>query len=134
MGWQSSILRSVQGLPIIFSPQILLHVNATQFDVFRASFIVRKILHEFQELSEEINVTSVSAKLSKLDAANTEMSEYSKQTLPSVGLGTEGLLEMIKSAKVFEKKNLRDCVNLLRTAGWDVSKFTYGTLRTRVEW
>lgn len=74
-------------------------------------------------------MTAVGAKISKLDAENN-----SEQVLPSVGLGTVGLLEMIKNAKIFEKKNMRDCVNLLRTAGWDVSKFTFGTLRTRVEW
>ena len=135
MGWQSSaVLRSVQGIPVIFAPQILLHLNATQFDVFRASFIVRKILHEFKSLSEEINVTAVGAKISKIDGENKEIEDYSAEILPSVGLGSEGLIEMIKSAKVFEKKNMRDCVNLLRTAGWDISKFTFGTLRTRVEW
>lgn len=128
VGWQSSaVLRSVQGIPVIFAPQVLLHLNATQFDVFRASFIVRKLLHDFKTLSEEINVTTVGVRISKFDGA-------SKDILPSVGLGSEGLVEMIKNAKVFEKKNMRDCVNLLRTAGWDISKFTFGTLRTRVEW
>ena len=96
------MLRSVQGIPVIFAPQILLHLNATQFDVFRASFIVRKILHEFKSLSEEINVTAVGAKISKIDGENKEIEDYSAEILPSVGLGSEGLIEMIKSAKVFE--------------------------------
>jgi hypothetical protein len=128
------VLRSVGGVPVIFSPQILLHVNATQFDVFRASFIVRKLLHEFKTMSEAILVSSVGPKISKLNSKNTEIGEFSGQILQSIGLGSEGLLAMIKNAKIFEKKNMRDCVNLLRTAGWDVSKFTFGTLRTRVEW
>lgn len=128
------MLRSVGGVPVIFSPQILLHVNATQFDVFRASFMVRNLLHEFKTMSEVIKVSSVGPKISKLNSKNAEIGVFAEQILLSIGLGSEGLLAMIKNAKTFEKKNMRDCVNLLRTAGWDVSKFTFGTLRTRVEW
>ena len=128
------MLRSVGGVPVIFTPQILLHFNATQFDVFRASFIVRKILHEFKTNSVEINVNSVGAKLQKLGMDNINLEEYSRNILPSLNLGCDDLLVMIENAKIFEKKNMRDCINLLRVAGWDVSKFTFGTLRTRVEW
>ena len=96
--------------------------------------MVRNLLHEFKTMSEAIKVSSVGPKISKLNSKNTEIGEFAEQILPSVGLGSEGLLAMIKNAKTFEKKNMRDCVNLLRTAGWDVSKFTFGTLRTRVEW
>ena len=85
-------------------------------------------------MSEAIQVSSVGPKISKLNSKNSEVGEFTGQILPSVGLGSEGLLAMIRNAKIFEKKNMRDCVNLLRTAGWDVSKFTFGTLRTRVEW
>ena len=130
----SSMLRSIEDVPIIFTPQILLHYNATQFDVFRASFIVRKILHEFKLISKETNVTSVGAKLQKLGADKISFDDYSESILPRVNLGCESLLAMIEEAKIFEKKNMRDCINLLRVAGWDVSKFTFGTLRTRVEW
>ena len=128
------MLRSVEGVPIIFTPQILLHYNATQFDVFRASFIVRKILHDFKGNSVDINVTSVGAKLQKIGVENTDIEEYSRNFLEATNLGCDGLLAMLENAKNYEKKNMRDCINLLRTAGWDVSKFTFGTLRTRVEW
>ena len=135
IGWQSSsVLRSVDGIPIIFTPQILLHYNATQFDVFRASFIVRKILHEFKSKSVDISADSVGAKLQKLTIENINFKNYSTEILPSIKLDTSDLLNMIENAKNFEKKNMRDCINLLRVAGWDVSKFTFGTLRTRVEW
>ena len=102
--------------------------------MFRASFIVRKILHEFKSKSVDISADSVGAKLQKLTIENINFKNYSIEILPSIKLDTSDLLNMIENAKNFEKKNMRDCINLLRVAGWDVSKFTFGTLRTRVEW
>ena len=95
---------------------------------------MRKILHDFKTQSKEMNVTSVGAKLHKLDAENIDFDVYSKEILQTIDLGCDGLLKKIENAKIYEKKNMRDCINMLRIAGWDVSKFTFGTLRTRVEW
>ena len=120
-------LRLVNGVPILLTPEALLHVNASSFDVFRAIIIVHRILMDFENSTEQISAS---------DAWNI-IKKYKKGKEPhlnEIGLASENLNQMIASGYNFEKKNLRNIINLLRTAGWDVGKFLCGTIKKRVEW
>lgn len=122
-----SSLRLVNGVPILLTPEALLHVNASSFDVFRAIIIVYRILMDYENSTEAITPTD----------AWKIIKTYKKGKEPQLddnGLSSDNLTQMITSGYDFEKKNLRNIINLLRTAGWDMGKFLSGTIKKRVEW
>lgn len=156
MGYNSALLRSVGGMPVILEPQILLHVNASQMDIFRSIFITYQILNEFKKNSniyknEKNNnfiqfngertildiIKNKKMKVNNLNNINiidsNKNMNFSSYILPSV-MGTEGLLDMIKNGQKFEKQYMNESLQLIKGSGWDIDKFTFGTIKTRVEW
>jgi hypothetical protein len=66
-GYQpATILRSLNGTPCILSPQILLHTNATQLDIFRSSIIIQHIVHKFMQISKKVDANQVGGELLQL--------------------------------------------------------------------
>ncbi len=106
----TSLVCRINGSPIMFKPSILLHKDASPFDVFRGLIIVHKILFEVEKLA----VSSDEAR--------------------SIDLDDETLINIVNNGYKFEKENLRLIVNNLRVSGWDMSKFMFGNIRRRVEW
>ena len=141
-------LRSVQGIPVVLSPQVLLHKDASPLDVFRAIVVVQWLIAQFEARSEPINASAVGAKLLQLAVekrrnGTTTSSEsmdvnvsaaYSKHMLPQLGLGSADLISLLRDANKYEHDNLPAILSLLQTAGWDTNKYTFGNLRTRVDW
>jgi hypothetical protein len=136
LGYQpATVLRSVNGTPYILSPQILLHTNATQLDIFRSSIIIQHIVHKFIKISKKIDANQVGGELVRLNAKNeNEKDGNEKDENFEKNLSDNFLLDLIKKAKLFENFNLGYIIKLLSAAGWDVLKFNFGTVRTRVEW
>ena len=122
-----SSLRLINGVPVLLTPEALLHVNASSFDVFRAIIIVHRILMDFENSTKTITSTDA-WKIIKTYKKGKE------PELDNIGLSSDILIEMIGNGYNFEKKNLRNIINLLRTAGWDMGKFLSGTIKKRVEW
>lgn len=94
---------------ICLKPCVLLHTSANHFDVFRALVILHKAVHDFG-ISQSSNRGG--------DAVITD----------------DDLVELVSRAKDYEKENLKNIINALRSAGWDMSKFMYGSINSRVEW
>ena len=92
---------------ICLKPRVLLHRDASHFDVFRALVIVHKAVHDFE---------------SSLSCASAS------------GVAEDDLVGLVSRAKDYEKETLRDIINTLRSAGWDMSKFMYGSINSRVTW
>jgi hypothetical protein len=157
MGYNSAMLRSVEGVPVILEPQILLHMNASQIDIFRSTFITYHILNEFKKNSniykneknnDFFNIQYNGQRtildimknkkmkinnLNNINDMNHKNMNYSLYILPSI-MGAEGLLSMIKNGQRFEKQYMNESLHLIKTSGWDVDKFTFGSIKTRVEW
>lgn len=103
----TSLVCHNNGSPLLFKPSILLHKDATPFDVFRALVIVHKVLVDVEKLASSNN---------------------------NISFNEETLINIVNNGYKFEKENLRIIVNSLRTSGWDMSKFMFGNIRRRVEW
>ena len=139
-------LRSVQGIPVVLSPQVLLHKDASSLDVFRAIVVVQWLIAQFEARSEPINASAVGAKLLQLavekrrngttssEGVDVDVAAYSKNILPQLGLGSTDLISLLRDANKYEHDNLPAILSLLQTAGWDTNKYTFGNLRTRVDW
>jgi hypothetical protein len=125
-----SSLRLVNGVPVLLTPEALLHVNATSFDIFRAILIVYRILMDFEKATVEVNAKEVSNILKKYKKEKGSV----LPNIENIGLASDKLTQMISSAYFYEKNNLRNIINFLRTAGWDMGKFLSGTIKKRVEW
>lgn len=71
LGWGDGgtvgCLRSVEGVPVIVSPQVLLREDATAHDIFRALIIVHKLLHELGLRSSEMTADQAGAGLQKIN-------------------------------------------------------------------
>ena len=106
----TSLVCYINGSPIIFKPSILLHKDASPFDVFRGLIIVHKILVDVEKLT-----------------ASSDGSH-------SIKFDDDTLINIVNNGYKFEKENLRLIVNNLRASGWDMSKFMFGNIRRRVEW
>ena len=139
-------LRSVKGVPVVLSPQVLLHKDASPLDVFRAIVVVQWLIAQFEARSEPINASAVGAKLLQLavekrrngtssgEGVDVDLAAYSKQILPQLGLGSADLISLLRDANKYEHDNLPAILSLLQTAGWDTNKYTFGNMRTRVDW
>ena len=89
-------------------PQVLLHTSATHFDVFRVLCVVHRA--DFL-LQKEKNLSVLTGSVAE-----------------------DKLLSVLRESYAFTKRFTRGIVNGLRTEGWDMGKFTYGSIMTRVEW
>jgi len=98
-------------------PQIFLHPNATHFDVFRALVLVHRADWLF---SQRAGASVASAAGAFFGSENVHVDE--------------SLKKLLQESYDFERKHTRDVVNGLRTVGWDMGRFTYGSIQTRVEW
>jgi hypothetical protein len=193
-----AVVRSIHGVPVIFTPQVLLHKRATPLDVLRVVVVVQRILSLFEGMSEAVTANMVGRQLNQLRRAewaaryngrvvatapaspvtsittstvstvtsaaiattattastvvNTAVSATAAPTatptpaqwrpsdprkahlLPHLGLGSDDLLAMLQDGRSYETDNFQAILSHLQHAGWDTHKFTFGLLRTRVEW
>jgi hypothetical protein len=88
-------------VPVLLTPEALLHVNASSFDVFRAIIIVYRILMDFENSTKTITSTDA-WKIIKTYKKGKE------PELDNIGLSSDILIEMIGNGYNFEKKNLRN--------------------------
>jgi hypothetical protein len=89
----------------VLTPQVLLHKDATPFDVFRSLVAVNLLMHSFKHTPEH-----------------------------SEEFSTDVLVDMVRRAYREEQADFKQLVSQLRTQGWDLSRFMFGSIETRVEW
>jgi hypothetical protein len=118
-----ALLRRINGKPVLIRPQILLRENATNFHVFRALITLHRALHNFKKSSTPHKF---------FDADGQDSSGDQLQSLENVD--KDYLLGLIIDASEWEKNNLRNIINGLRVAGWDMGKFSFGSILCRVNW
>lgn len=131
-----SVLRSFNGIPVLVTPQVLLRKDATAFDVFRAIVVTHRFLHYIEQKSHIVSKDHTAAAYLKHNNyhGRTQDESNDEAVLKSLGLDISSLTETAKAALDYEKSNMRDIVNDLRSAGWDMNKFMFGVVKRRVEW
>ena len=141
-------------------PQVLLHVSASKEDMLRALVVVHALLHEFDRTTAPFSVraalrsalakgtlpkdsvgmssTTSTTEVEK-DSDNTSASSSSslsaaqKQLLARHGLDDDGLLRRLGRGRELERSHYSLIKQSLQVADWDVDKFMFTGVRSRVE-
>jgi hypothetical protein len=110
----SSFSKTINGQEYIFTPQILLRQNATHHDIFRALLITNRLVYNIQTIFSNHNSTNSSHVINPTD--------------------NRVLIQLIQEAYTIEQNYIVSVESLLQLCGWDLSKFMYGDIKTRVDW
>lgn len=124
-GCGNSVRRLWRGEEVEITPQLVLHKEAKQVDIFRALVVIHRILYKFQKASLPIDPNH---------KRKTSIDRNKKIELESLGLGPSDLMLMVREAYSYEREYRRSISNYLELAGWDVSRFMFGTIKRRAEW
>lgn len=127
----NEILRTRNGrIPVIINTEILLKPDATATDFFRATIIVNRILYQFKQLTEDVDIDRAAGLLQSLPVSSSDRSD----AVDKSGFDTVFVDELRSSAMKFEKTNARDIRHILSQAEWDLRSFSFGSLDVRVNW
>ena len=128
-------LRAVRGVPVVLTPQVLLHREATSADAFRALVVVLRLVKLFDERSAPVGPSSGLPWVALgRRRQGTATAAGDRAELAALGLGSDAVVSLLREATDYERNNLSTLLAMLQTVGWDTTKFTFGSLRTRVEW
>lgn len=125
------LLHLSNGFPVVISPQILLHQQASQQDIFRALIILNKVLRDLMHHSEPLTAAKLYKALKHTHQNTTMDLQYELQQHQ---LDDEHVYQILKNAFVFETQRSPAIYAILTNAGWDMNRFSYGAIQKRVEW
>jgi len=97
-------------------PQVLLRKEALPVDIFRALVVVHKALHEAH------------------CGSSSSSSSKGNVVVDGVGCSEEHVDQILRDAAAFERDNLPRLMQDMRSAGWDIGNFQYGSVSNRVLW
>jgi hypothetical protein len=120
-------------IPVVLTPQALLHRQGTPRDIFRALLVVHYILHQYEREScpfdwKQCFKYGLRQAVTKID--NDDNSE--NVFLEKNRLHADGLLNRLQQGKDFLKEE-EGCIEGLQNVGWDVTKCIQSNIRNRVD-
>ena len=108
---------------LMISPYILLHKKANHEDVFELMIIFNRFYQLLERNLDEIR------RINELHRGNKTTGDINNcEELKSL------IRKMLEESKEYGKKNLEMIKELLESSGWDMKKFMFGSLPTRVKW
>ena len=107
---------NVGGKKFIYTPQIMLHADATAEDTFRSLVVLHRVVHEMQGHT-------------KIKSADTDASGSDDEKIDNVS----EVVEPVELAYRYYKENIFSITEKLTRANWDISRFTFGSIGKRIE-
>jgi hypothetical protein len=105
--------KRMNGKIVTIEPQILLHQNATAYDIFRSLVMIHHIKYHMNIMINSYDQVS---------------SDGNKS------LGLIELTKLVQESYHYQRDHIESILNVIKLCGWDVSSFMYGSIRARVEW
>ena len=112
------VLRRNRRKYYVYTPQILLHTDATPEDTFRSLLVLHRVVYELKKRTEDID-----------DAF--QLNSY-ERGVDDEDIATE-LIEIVQKSQEYLKENMSFLMHRLIAAQWDVNRFTFGSISKRIE-
>ena len=113
------VVRRNLGKIYVYTPQIMLHADATSEDTFRSLMVLHRIVHELKNCTEDIENVS-----SQLGHHDTDIDGID-DTIEIIGI--------VEKSLKFYKENVSLLIDRLIAGNWDMSRFTFGSITKRIE-
>jgi hypothetical protein len=111
------VIREVCGVGYrVFTPQVLLQSSAQSTDIFRSLVVVHRALYELEKRTEMCQCEGFVDSDDGSDDASDRLAA-----------------EILSAARDFESKYMSTVTKHLTAAGWNLDRFTFGSIRKRVE-
>lgn len=125
-------------VPVVLIPQVLLHVDASREDMLRAFIVIHSILHDFDQRSSRFSLKEVAWQIVRplkkaLSGDQKEKAVVNAEAITQLKLDDEGLKQMLEKGRRVEEGNFEGIKHALKSAGWDIDKFMYSSVKSRVE-
>lgn len=119
-------LGEIDGFPVVFSVEVLLHKDASARDFFRSLIVATRGFHIWAQRSKPVGPLRAAALLTE-----TTSSKQAQTIAPHL----RELGKQIRS-QALEYENQHGCkiLQILSESEWDTNSFSFGSLRLRVEW
>jgi hypothetical protein len=121
------IARQLGGKHYVYTPQVMLQASATSVDIFRSLVVVHRIVYEVNKYTAACNWKSfMKPALGHTFIMNRNVNSHVNVVSPSE------IVDIVEKAYSFQTKYVSLIMDLFDLSGWDLSRFTFGTVVNRV--
>lgn len=121
------IARQTEGRHYVYTPQILLQASASTVDVFRSLVVVHRIVYEVNRRTDECDWKHFTKRLFEDRVSRNSSSNVD-------AMSTRELIDIVEKAYTFQSRSVSALMELFSLSGWDMTRFTFGTIADRVEY
>ena len=106
------IAKDIDGKKYIYTPQIMLHADASSDDIFKALLVLHRVVYELGRYVEGSNMG--------FDAGQ--------------GAGGDShIVQIVKVSHRYYKESISNIRDRLVAVDWDITRFTFGSIHKRIE-
>ena len=113
------VSRKNDGKNYVYTPQIMLHADATSEDTFRSLIVLHRVVHELKSRTEDIGEY-------EFHWGHPERNNGDADNVKEI-------LEIIDKSHKYYKENVSILTERFIAANWDLSRFTFGSIAKRID-
>lgn len=117
----------IDGKHYIFTPQVMLHTSAKSADIFKALIVVCRIRHELKSDTQDCDWSLFMKSKSQIKSASSDSKPHNL-------LSSNGLVDIVSKAYIFQQSSTPLIIDQFNSSGWDMGRFTFGTIANRIEY